>query len=407
MKKHGLVLALFAILVLVYFRGTLLAPSDALITRHAGTDLYIYSLHSVDFLNWLKHGFVPVGDYWVPHGGGFPATPLDQLPVPAYSLLLVLYAATNNVQMAFRIFDPLIYFLALVATYWYGTVLFKKTSTEVGAVVLAVAYSFSMYGLEQLEHPDLLSAIVLVPLALGFLEKTFQDSRAKYIVLTSVCTSLVYITHLYAFYFLLMYLVLRVAYELLQRRSVALTATLVAVGALFLLTVLPFFLTQLGILPSQTVRNEDLLGLYNYAQPPGLYFVRDVPDLFTSDNSTMYLGITVTLLALLPIILRKTNRYYVFCLVVATFFLLYAVGRYGPVNLAALIQRYAPLAYFIRVPGRSLVIGYLAFGACAAAGAAVLVEGLSTRSRYLAATLVVAAVFCDLTIGYEIGRAHV
>ena len=397
MKKYWPI-ALFALLTLVYFRNILFLPADALMTRHQGTDLYIYFLHASDYLKWLVHGFIPIGNYWVPHGGGFPATPLDQFITPSSLILLSSYAITHNLLIALRITEPLIYFLALLTSYWYGMTLFRKKSP---AIILAIAYTFSMFGVTQMEHIDLLSSIALIPLALTFLEKTFNGNKAKYIILTSIAIFLVYVTHLYSTYFLLLYIALRVIYEVIknpQRRKAVLK--IAVIGGLFILMAMPFFVTQLTSIPSQTVQNDDVAGLLSYAQPPGLYFVRAVPNYFTSDNSTMYLGISIVILALLPILFQKTRKDYAFYLVATMLFIFYAIGRYGPINLAALAHNIAPIAFFVRVPGRALMVGYLLLATCAAVGFATLIERFK-KHEILYLCIAVVVIFCDITIGYE------
>ena len=399
LKKFGIFL-LFAILTIIYFRNAIFAPSSALVTRHLGTDIYGYFLIARDSLNWLRNGFVAIGNYWVPRGGGYPATPINQLIVPSNLLLTGLYAITQNFLATLRIFDPLVYFCTLVATYWYGTILFK--SKTIPSMVLAVAYTFSMYGVGQLEHLDLLIAPVFIVLTLGFFEKMLDSHKASYVALTSLFAFLTYITHLYAFFFLLAFMLLRFIYEVAtnpERRKVFINC--VKLTILSLIATLPFLVLQLVQQPDQAKKVDLEIGLKGYAQSPGLFFSRFIPNVFTPEV-TMYIGFAVILLALLPILFRKTNKKYVFYLVTTVLVMFYAIGHFSPINLAQLVHDYVPFAYFIRVPGRALIIGCLTIAICAAVGLGQLVDKMQRRwVKYVVICVAVTLIFCDFTIGYE------
>ena len=397
MRKKLLIATLFAVLTLIYSRYIIFSSADTLVTRHLGTDLYGYFRMVQDHVTWLQHGFVGIANFWSPRGGGFPADTLEQIVTPANLLMMGIYSITHNFLTMLRIFDPLICFFTLLASYWCGTVLFKKT---LPSIVLAVAYSFSLYGLGQLDHLDVLSAMIFVPLTVGCLERVFENGRAKYVILTALFMFLTLITQLYPFYFLLMFVCLRIVWELIRnpQRLKTLIAS-VKVAVLLVIAATPFFLAELAIAPLQIVRDQLNASLYTYAQVPGLYLLRSMPNYFVSEASVLYLGVTVVLLALIPIILKRWKNY-TFYLLATLFFLLYSVGHYSPVNLAQLIHDHAPFAFFMRVPARALVVGCLTLAVCAAAGIEALIEKI--KWKYVISAVVVIAIFCDLTIGYEL-----
>ena len=96
-------LASFIALTLIYFRCTLFMPVNYLITRHQGTDTYIYMMNAQNFVNWLKHDFIPIGSYWVPHGGGFPATAhARRAPVCSWGGTVVRRVAAGRLRADFR-----------------------------------------------------------------------------------------------------------------------------------------------------------------------------------------------------------------------------------------------------------------------------------------------------------------
>ena len=394
-------LASFVALTLIYFRCTLFMPVNYLITRHQGTDTYIYMMNAQNFVNWLKHDFIPIGSYWVPHGGGFPATALDQFTAPTSLVMMLLYTLTRNLVVSVRIIMPLIYLCTLFASYWFATTTFKNRYV---CFIFAVIYSFSVYGVTQLEHIDLLSAPIFVALTLGFLERLFATGRSKYIILTAVFAFITYLAHLYAFYFLGVFIVLRVLFEIFRVQSNQHLATVkqaLSVAGLTFGFLLPYLLTQLGALPSAAAKIDLNKGLQVYARSAEQFFMRQVPNYFAADSWIMYLGIITVLLAFIPIItsLGKRNGKFIFYLLATIFFMMWAIGHYSPINVAQIIHNYAPMAYFIRVPGRAMIIGYFTLAVCACIGFEILLNHFKRPLLLTSATTVL--ICCDLMIGYS------
>lgn len=401
MRTKLLILVLFATLTLVYFRFVALSPTDALLTKHLATDLYGHFVHVWERLNMLREGFVPVGDYWVLRGGGYPAASNDQILIPQEFLLMVLYAVTNSFTASLKALVPLFYFATLVTAYWYGTVLLRRRDAS---IVLAVAYTFSMYGVNQLEHLELIGVQPLILLALVFLEKLLASpEKPKYVVLTSLFLFLVFLSNLYALSFTLIFIGFRLVFHLLtQPRRLEALRSVSKAGVLFVLAAFPFLLPQLLNMPAQELKDTLTQDLLFHSQPPSLFFLRGAPfEPYLTEIYFMYFGLSVLLLALVPMLMHKPllNKLYLFHLLVAMFLFLYAIGQYGPINLALWVSK---LIFFIRVPGRALVIGYLCFSVCAAIGFAALADKLRT-SRWKTALMLLAVVviFADLTIGFE------
>lgn len=396
------VLTLFASLTVVYFRDVIWAPAGTLLTKHLATDLHGHFVHVWERLQMLGQGFIPIGDYWVMRGGGFPAVSNDQLLIPQELALMGVYAATDDFTLALRIIVPLFYFATLVTAYWYGQVLFKRR--DVG-ILIAVAYAFSMYGTNQLEHLELIGVQPLILLALIFLEKTLQAPRLRYILLTSLFLFTVAVSNLYALYFTLMFVAFRIVYQLLtnrvQWRSILTLSTKLAV--IFVLLTLPFMLPQLTSSPNLAEQADLGQELLHYSQPPNLYFYRAAEfEPHITEIYFMYLGIPLIALACVPMLSRHRPRpMYLFFLLALTFFMLYSIGQYGPLNIATLFHKYAPMAYFIRVPGRALLLGYLCLAVCAGFGFTYLTDRWPILKRTPLVLLLVALVFADLTVGFE------
>jgi len=397
-----LIVVLFGLLTLVYFRHTLFTATDAFVTRHLTTDLYEYFMNAHEDIEWLKQGFVPLGDYWVNRGGGIPAVPLEQLLVPSNLLLMAIYAITESIPVTLRIIMPMIYIATLITAYWFGTIILKRRDAS---VVLAVAYTFGMYGVIHLEHIDLTAAQPLVLLTLIFLEKMLASPReTRYMILTSVFLFMVYLTQLYPFYFITVFTGFRLAFHLLtSQRRLEVVRNVAKMSVIFLLMAIPYLLVQLHSVPSQEVREMLKSVLPALSIPPGAFLLRSTADVPTPEvGGPFYLGLSIMVLLLIPIILRRTNRVYVFYLLVALFSMAYAVGSHNPLNIAGWIQTNVPLSFFLRAIGRAMIIGHLGLAVCAAVGFILLVDKLKSHSyRLLFTCTIVALVFCDQALGYE------
>jgi len=404
MKKWYIVslITLFAVLTVIYFRYTIVVPSDAFVTRHLATDLYEYFITAHEHIGLLGQGFVPLGDYWVNRGGGYPAVPVNQLLNPSNLLLMAIYTLTGSFAIALRILMPLIYFATLLTAYWFGTIILKRRDAS---IVLAVAYTFSIYGIVHLEHIDLTGAQPLVLLTLIFLEKLLASPRRpKYIILTSAFLFSVYLIQLYPFYFTVMFIGCRVTFHLLTATQRIETLKGVAkIVVIFLLLAIPFLLTQLNNVPSQQVQTALEKNLISLSQAPDTVFLRSTTDVPIPEvGGPFYIGLVVVLLLLTPIILRKANRMYVFYLLVTLFSVGYAMGSHNPLNIAGWTQTHVPLSFFLRAPGRIMIIGYLSLAVVASIGFTLLVDKVKPYvPKCLLLLAIVILVFVDRTIGYE------
>ncbi|MDH5364822.1 MAG: hypothetical protein OEW82_06645, partial [Dehalococcoidia bacterium] len=246
----------------------------------------------------------------------------------------------------------------------------------------------------------------------------------------------------YVFVFLLFFIAVRFAFQLVTEKTpenrLKVAKYFLLFIAIFSLFVTPFILPQLGNTQLEAMSEERGAQISRYSRPFYLYFLRDASFTpYTTEIYFMYLGVSVFFLAVLPIIfnykgsLRKT---YIFHLLVAVFFFFYSVGQYSPLNIASIIHDYIPIASFIRVPGRALIIGYLSFSICAGVGYIVLSDLISShlkakshestrrniggtmiphwlrvhtntlgsQKKLLAVLLlVVTIIFVDLTVGFE------
>jgi hypothetical protein len=269
------------------------------------------------------------------------------------------------------------------------------------SIIVAVAYAFSIYGLVQLEHLDLLLAPVFVVLCLGWLELLYVKHKNKYAVLVATFAFLTYLTHLYAFFFLLMFMLIRFIWELCvsnSKRRIVINTIKAAV--ITVLATIPFLSMQLAQTPSETVKASIAAGLQAYSVQPGEFFLKTFVS--GSEAGIAYLGLTILVLALLPILLHKSGRTYVFFLITSVILIIYSAGYYAPVNLALFIHNYIPFAYFVRVPSRVLMVGCLSLAVCAAFGVDALLSFVrKSWIKYIIVTIIVVAIFCDLSLGFS------
>jgi hypothetical protein len=423
-KKHKvtfLALLFFLLLNIIYFRYVIFSSADAFITRHIATDIYGHFAHVVERLELLKKGILPIGDYWVPRGGGFPAATNDQLLIPQEFIMMLLYAVIGDLILSQKLTYFIFYFLSLIFSYWYGLILLKRKDAS---IFLAVAYTFSMYGVNQLEHVDLIGVPFLIILALIFLEKSFNTKKPRYALLASFSTFLIFLTNLYALAFTGFFIFFRLIFQLLLenalRDRIMTLRIFLIFGLLTLFLCMPHIISHSYCTPSkeyiESFRNQLI---YQFSASPHLYFLRNAPFIpYKTEIYFMYLGLIPIVFSLLPIILGfnrfpDLKRLYLFHMFITIFFMVYSIGSYSPVNLALLIHDYVPLLSFIRVPGRSLMIGYLSIYICASIGyihiSDLLKQKISNPKKVsykriipiILLSVTVLATFCDLTVGFE------
>jgi len=430
-KTNIITLMLFIILTLLYFKYVLTSPPNSLVTRHLATDLYGHFAHVHERLLWLTKGFLPIGDYWVPRGGGFPAATNDQLIIPQEFTLMIIYAATGSLTLSLKIALMMFYLLSLIFSYWYGITVFKRKDAS---IILAISYTFSLYGANQLEHLELIGLPFLVLMTLTFFERALLRKSVIDLVLTAVSLFLVLLSNLYGLFFLLLFIGCRFVFQLILEESyqdkLVIIEYLLFLLAIFLLLSIPYILPQLQNRPTdfmlEVLRND----IFRFSRPPYLYFLRDTHFTpYATEIYFMYLGLATTLLAILPLIVGSAydfRKMYIFHMVMLLFFIFYSIGQYAPVNIALLIHDYIPFASFISVPGRSLLIGYLDLSVCAGVGYISLTDLVTRYTKINQASssmtlrhfferrtltsqskkrvifvLLIFIIFSDLTIGFE------
>ncbi len=206
---------------------------------------------------------------------------------------------------------------------------------------------------------------------------------------------------MYPAYFLTIFIGLRLLFAWKRK---ALQSALKG-GIIFLLITVPFLLPQIPGLPSQEVKDVLATQTAALALLPGLFFFKSSPMIFLSEASVAYIGLATVILALIPTIVISSitswRRSYIFYLLTALAFIIFAIGQYSPINFALLVQKYLPLSFFLRAPGRAMIIGSLALSVCATIGFTVLIDYIKPKYKTLITIAIVLVVFLDLTVGYE------
>jgi hypothetical protein len=393
----------FLVLVAIFTRYIIFSPSNAIVTHHLATDLYGHFMHVWERIQMLKQHFLPLGDYWMNLGGGYPAASNDQLIAQHEFLMMIIYIFTGSFAIAMKILIPLFYLATVITSYWYGSIVFKKRSMS---IIFAVAYTFCTYGINQLEHLELVGVQPFIMLALIYLEKVFNNpKRLSNQLLSSVFIVLIYLSNLYALYFVMVYLVFRYGYYIITTKNRAESLkSMIIIGTISLLLIIPHFLPQLAGLPSNTVKVNLGNNITDYSRTSGFYFMRNYPYVpYVTETYTMYLGISVIILAVLPMCLkRKPNWFYILNMAITILFMVYSLGQYSHVNIAKFVHDHFPFAYFIEVPPRAMMIGCLCLSICAAFGFQELYERIKINWMKVGFTLLVAIIiFADLTIQLE------
>ncbi len=387
---------LFILLTVIYFRNIIFAPVGEIVTRHLATDIWGHFQNIYDSANYLRQGILSAGDYWVQHGGGYPSAFNTQFFYMPDLIMLPFYLLTGNFSFSLKI----LYIGSTLATLWlaykYGLMLIKNRGA---AVVVAVAYTFSLYGINQLEHPDLFIAKAFVVLAFILLEKVLENGRGKWVLLFGASLLLLWLVSPYPLYFALLYVTFRLAFHLIVRRTFKPVLNVLYGGIFFVLLALPFILLTTSKHPSPTYIAQQLIGgLGVYAVQPARLFYRQTSFIpYSAEIHFFYCGLSVLALGMLPMLKtpKVAGKWYIFALAIFIFCVMYSAVQYGP-NIAGLLTRVIPFSYFIRVSGRIMIVGYLFLAVCAGIG-----YSLFRQKSLLVLLLVVAVIFADLTIGYE------
>ena len=400
---NAVIIAFFVTLVVFYSRFIIWSPATAIVTHHLATDLYGHFFHVYERIQMLKSHFLPLGDYWMNFGGGYPAASNDQLIAQHELLMTFIYVITGSFEVALKIMIPIFYLATLITSYWYGMVVFKKRAMS---VIFAVAFAFCTYGINQLEHLELVGVQPFIMLALIYLEKTFQNpKRISNQIWASLFMIFVFISNLYPMYFLLMYLFGRVVYQIIKTKQVKQTLqNILVIGIVALLMITPWILPQMVGLPNPIERANLGVALQGYSRSAAYFFYRNTPYVpYQTEEYVMYLGISVIILSAIPMLKRaKISSLYIFNLIVVLFFMLYSIGAASHFDLAMIVHNYFPEAYFIEVPGRAMVIGSLALSVCAALGFQLIYEKINKNWLKVVFVLLISLiVFADLTVGLE------
>jgi uncharacterized membrane protein len=165
-----LVLVLFIVFTLIYFKNVIYSPSDSVLTNFMAEDQYWHFMHVIERIDLLKKFFFPFGDYWVARGGGFPAggIEIEHFLSIGEDMLAPFYLLTGNIFLAHKIAHMSFYLLALIFSYWYGITIFKRKDA---GIILAIAYAFNQSTFTWEKNIHLAATLFLVPITLTFTEK--------------------------------------------------------------------------------------------------------------------------------------------------------------------------------------------------------------------------------------------
>ena len=368
-------------------------------------------------LDWLRRGFLAIGDYWVPRGGGFPAggMELEWFLVPGLVMLMPFYILTGNITLAHMFAQIGFYILSLIFSYWYGLIILKRKDAS---IVFAVAYSFNQFTLTWGKNINLAAALFLVPLFLIFLEKMFIQRTYSKAFLASLFLFWLFLDSWYITFFILIFTMIRLLFSFTVEKS-SIINTIKFFGFFLVVSFLlcfPFVYPLIGYPYSKPQAHLNVNSI-----PPKAYLSRSITAMpfmrsiiGTPFMEFAYLGFSLILLAMVPLLGFRKNHWktYFFYFAMFVFFFLYTIGSYSPLNIATLVYSYVPFGTGVPHVNIASLMTHLNLSICAGIGYICLADlilphvkadthKLKSKVKALIPFVVVALIFCDLTIGFE------
>lgn len=426
--KTVLIIIVLLGLSLLYFRFIDFSGTDSFIANYRGidpswhynsSDLYYHYANVYQKINWAGE---TLGDYYVPRGGGYSAAANDWLFQLGENLMMITYQVFGNFNIAQKTAYFILCLLTITFAYWYC---FTITKRKDASMIFAVAYSFCIYQINWSEYVHLYSSFTLIPLTLVFCERMF--SKKKYIdaFFLGLFLTVMFLSSVYFFMFIMMYLVLRFITSLFWNETGGKSTAFKLFGTSLVVSfvlICPFFLPSFvhtSELPLSVIPLRNLNDMNMHCFPATGFFTRSpdgmlpIPPL--PHYQFMYMGFSVVLLGLSPFILSffsKTKpftfeNYHYFNLFMVGVFIIYSIGPYSPVNMAAFFHGSVPFFNMMYDVKRASIFVYFCIAMSASIGYIFIVDRLKTAFKsnkivpIVVLLVVITAVFFDITWGFE------
>lgn len=357
---------LVAIFTLIFFWKVLLFPSHALYSP--SSDLNTQHFFWMSLLHDAFQGFgeLPLWNPYTFSGKPFLADHFSKMFYPLNVPFLLI-----SPESYYSIFYIIHFFLGAIFLYLFAR---QIGLSDFSSFIAALVYQFSARTAATLVYAGLpleLPLFAFLPAALYLFELFVKNPKPKYLVLISVCISLIILgTHtqftIYGILFLAIYIFSRsIAVYRSGSKKQAMKLFFSISGAM----IMGILISSIQLLPSLEIleydtRSSDLS--YEYATgssfPPFHILTMLIPNffgnlahgdywsLFPYWQFVIYIGIFPLILSLLA--LRKKNYYIIFFGLALLVSFLLALGKYNP--LYPLFYKFVPLFGKFRAPSRFL-----------------------------------------------------
>ncbi|MCW4003110.1 MAG: hypothetical protein NWE95_04265 [Candidatus Bathyarchaeota archaeon] len=422
-NKQVLLFAFLSLVFTLWYAGRFIfSPSTFMIG--VGTSDGFQSLSIVvNNLGIINSGHLPFGTFWLFNFyGGSVATfyNVSNIPNIPHTSFLILNLILNDPIFWLKVFVLATLVVSQVLSFKLAAYYFKKTAI---AWIFSVGYSFCTFYFSHINngHIGFILAAALMPGVFLLFEKMFSFPNRKNMSYATISLISLFLGDLQVTIFAIFYILLRIVYQLIINPSWvqrnAILKRIVECAILFSLFCAPFLISFTLIQNTNALSVMSIPEKYN--SPPFLFFIRNsgsIPDGFISQITSLYLGVSLFAIALVPLFLHKTFRKtqlktnlqnYFFHLLVLVFFFFIAIGT----PLAELVT-----TLFVRVPSRTQIIVIFSICMCAGYGLLCLSEFLQNKFYWFKSTgkktkffntlLIIAVatiVFADITVGVSPG----
>jgi hypothetical protein len=341
------------------------------------SDLYEYFLPGFlsPYVNWSTYEF-----------GGVP-TFADFSEPTAYPVFLVF----SKVLQAWTAYVIFAYVMASFGTYLYVSLI---TRSRAAGVVAGLGFGVSETMLERLSHLTTIHAIAWMPFVFCCLERLLATGSARWVGLGALSVAMVILAGhpqpaMYACVAAVAYAAVAGRVERRPRRYWAMAASLFALGGLLtLVKVLPFAELTLS-LSRDTISLDHFVSFAN--TPAQMWSMLFPTVIHEGRESPTYIGLGLTIFAMLAATRVRTNWRIAFWMVTAAIGIVFGLGTATPI--AELAYRYVPLYDKFRVAPRHLILTGFGLAVLAGFGLHAALQLRLSLSRRLAPLLAFAACF--------------
>lgn len=352
---------LFLTLSIIYCAPMFLSPSNHIVGCFFSSDIFSNVMEVQRKIRYISQGFLPLGDFWAELQGGHPSVPDNQILYLPEIVMMLYYLLTNNIILSYNLVIFTSYLLALIFSYKYGQMIIKG---KIPSIYFAISYSFSAFGLNQLDHIALILSISLIPFTLFCYEKICEKNEKRYIIIGCIALFFLTTTSIIMTMFTFFFLLFRIGYKLLiSKKSLKILTITTLILILYIILIIPYITPLLSIYKNIGARTPILWNSEIYAP-----FIRR--KIQSPERWFSYISIITLSLALIPIIKNKNHHKKLehrFFLLTSVFFFLYSLGSNSYLNIANLIHR-LPFLPLVRVLSRAMLFFYLSMSVCASIG---------------------------------------